>query len=55
MLHELIGPVELDCQVLLAPEGDQRLVLYTPPPGSDTASRLALLEVVGTPQFTNVP
>ncbi|GAA2709312.1 MULTISPECIES: helix-turn-helix transcriptional regulator [Streptomyces] len=55
VLHDLIGPVELDCQVLLAPEGDQRLVLYTPPPGSDTASRLALLEVVGTPQFTNVP
>jgi hypothetical protein len=52
VLHPVIGPVELDCQVLLAPEGDQRLVLHTPPPGSDTAGRLALLDVVGTEQFS---
>ncbi|MFI9064422.1 helix-turn-helix transcriptional regulator [Streptomyces sp. NPDC053429] len=51
VLHSLIGPVDLDCQVLLAPEGDQRVVLYTPPIGSDTAERLALLKVVGTGQF----
>ncbi|MGW7028915.1 helix-turn-helix transcriptional regulator [Streptomyces xanthophaeus] len=52
VLHPLIGPVALDCQVLLAPEGDQRVVLFTPPVGSDTAERLALLKVVGTGQFT---
>ncbi|MFD0149155.1 helix-turn-helix transcriptional regulator [Streptomyces sp. NPDC055721] len=52
VVHPLIGPVELDCQVLLAPEGDQRVVLYTPPVASDTAERLALLKVVGTGQFT---
>ncbi|MFJ4861804.1 transcriptional regulator [Streptomyces sp. NPDC088748] len=52
VLHPLIGPIELDCQVLLAPEGDQRVVLYTPPVGTDTAERLALLQVVGTGQFT---
>ena len=52
IVHPLIGPVELDCQVLLAPQGDQRVVLYTPPVGSDTAERLALLKVVGTGQFT---
>ncbi|AUG78344.1 Putative DNA-binding protein [Kitasatospora sp. MMS16-BH015] len=51
VLHEVIGPVDLDCQVLLAPEGDQRLVLYTPPPGGDAAGRLALLDVVGTQVF----
>ncbi|MFB7937503.1 helix-turn-helix transcriptional regulator [Streptomyces sp. NPDC004779] len=50
--HPLIGPVDLDCQVLLAPEGEQRLVFFTPPPGTDTADRLALLAVVGTDQFT---
>ncbi|MFD4371576.1 helix-turn-helix transcriptional regulator [Streptomyces sp. NPDC058486] len=50
--HPLIGPVDLDCQVLLAPEGEQRLVFLTPPPGTDTADRLALLAVVGTEQFT---
>lgn len=52
VLHPLIGAVELDCQVLLAPEGDQRVVLHTPPVGSQTAERLALLKVVGTGQFT---
>ncbi|MFF5127679.1 helix-turn-helix transcriptional regulator [Streptomyces syringium] len=52
IVHPLIGPVDLDCQVLFAPEGDQRVVLHTPPIGSDTAERLALLKVVGTGQFT---
>lgn len=51
LTHPLIGPVELDCQVLYAPEGDQRVVLYTPPPGSDTAERLALL-TSGQPALT---
>ncbi|MFI2075063.1 helix-turn-helix transcriptional regulator [Streptomyces triculaminicus] len=54
VLHPLIGPVDLDCQALLAPEGDQRVILYTPPVGSDTAERLALLKVVGTGQFETV-
>ncbi|KMS68945.1 XRE family transcriptional regulator [Streptomyces leeuwenhoekii] len=52
VLHPLIGPVDLDCQVLLAPRGDQRVILYTPPVGSDTGERLALLKVVGNGQFT---
>ncbi|MFD9794316.1 helix-turn-helix transcriptional regulator [Streptomyces sp. NPDC059070] len=43
VLHPVLGAVDLDCQVLLAPEGEQRLVLLTPPPGSDTADRLGLL------------
>ncbi|MFB7515788.1 helix-turn-helix transcriptional regulator [Streptomyces sp. NPDC056144] len=52
VVHPVIGPVDLDCQVLLAPEGDQRLVLHTPPPGTDAGDRLALLRVVGTDQFS---
>ncbi|MER5887894.1 helix-turn-helix transcriptional regulator [Streptomyces sp. NPDC001941] len=52
VLHPLIGAVELDCQVLLAPEGDQRVVLHTPPAGSDTAERLGLLQVAGTGRFS---
>ncbi|MFD9478930.1 MULTISPECIES: helix-turn-helix transcriptional regulator [Streptomyces] len=51
VVHPVVGPVDLDCQVLLAQEEDQRLVLFTPPPGSDTADRLALLQVVGTERF----
>lgn len=41
VLHPELGPFDLLCQVLLAPEGDHRLVLFTPPPGSTTADRLA--------------
>ncbi|RCG22351.1 helix-turn-helix domain-containing protein [Streptomyces reniochalinae] len=52
VLHGELGDLDLDCQVLLAPEGDHRLVLYTPPPGSDTAGRLALLRVIGTERFS---
>lgn len=51
VIHPAVGPVDLDCQVLLAQEEDQRLVLFTPPPGSDTADRLALLRVLGTERF----
>ncbi|MCH0540864.1 helix-turn-helix domain-containing protein [Streptomyces sp. MUM 203J] len=51
ILHDELGPLSLDCQVLLAPEGDHRLVLYTPPPGGDEAGRLALLQVIGTERF----
>lgn len=47
VLHPVIGPLDLDCQVLLAPEGNQRLVLLTPPPGTDAADRLALLPATG--------
>ena len=32
--HPLLGPVEVDCQVLHIPDTDQRLVVYTAPPGS---------------------
>ncbi|WP_165987763.1 helix-turn-helix transcriptional regulator [Streptomyces sp. YIM 98790] len=47
VLHPLIGPVVLDCETLLAPEAGQRLVVLTPPPGSDAAGRLALLRTIG--------
>ncbi|MFE9423604.1 helix-turn-helix transcriptional regulator [Kitasatospora sp. NPDC006697] len=43
LVHPVIGPLELDCKVLIDPESDQRLELFTPPPGSAAADRLALL------------
>ncbi|WP_129837726.1 helix-turn-helix transcriptional regulator [Streptomyces sp. RFCAC02] len=54
VLHPAIGPLDLDCQVLLAPAGDQRVVILTPPPGTDSADRLALLRVVGEQDFSHV-
>ncbi|MYS85208.1 helix-turn-helix domain-containing protein [Streptomyces sp. SID5474] len=41
--HAVLGLVEVDCQVLITPEDNRRVVLYTPPPGSDLADRLAVL------------
>jgi transcriptional regulator with XRE-family HTH domain len=47
ILHPTVGMLELDCEVLLTPEHDQRLILHTAPPGSETAEKLELLRVVG--------
>jgi transcriptional regulator with XRE-family HTH domain len=41
------GPITVDCDVLTAPGGDLRIVVYTVAPGSEDASRLELLRVAG--------
>jgi transcriptional regulator with XRE-family HTH domain len=51
-LHPVVGPLELDCEVLLSPEHDQRLVVHTARPGSESHERLALLRVVGLQDLT---
>ncbi|MGW4641016.1 helix-turn-helix transcriptional regulator [Sphaerisporangium sp. NPDC004334] len=51
-LHAVVGPLELDCEVLLSPEHDQRLVVYTARPGSESHERLELLRVVGLQDLT---
>ncbi|MEV4321944.1 helix-turn-helix transcriptional regulator [Microbispora rosea] len=45
--HPVVGLLELDCEVMLSPEHDQRLVVYTARPGSESHERLELLRVVG--------
>ncbi|MET9223039.1 MULTISPECIES: helix-turn-helix transcriptional regulator [unclassified Streptomyces] len=45
--HPVVGELELDCEVLLSPEHDQRLIVYTARPGSAAYERLRLLKVVG--------
>jgi transcriptional regulator with XRE-family HTH domain len=47
ILHPTVGLLELDCEVLLTPEHDQRLILHTAAPGTETAEKLELLRVVG--------
>ncbi|MFI9598066.1 helix-turn-helix transcriptional regulator [Nonomuraea sp. NPDC052265] len=47
ILHPAIGAMEFDYEVLLAPAEDQRLLVFTPPPGSKTFEALELLRVVG--------
>ncbi|MER8186359.1 helix-turn-helix transcriptional regulator [Kitasatospora sp. NPDC094015] len=51
VVHPVIGPVNLDCETLLAPTEDQRLLIFTPPPGTSDAAHLELLRVVGTERF----
>ncbi|MFC5905803.1 helix-turn-helix transcriptional regulator [Streptacidiphilus monticola] len=43
VVHADLGPLELDCEQLLTPTEDQQLLVFTPPPGSATAPRLARL------------
>ncbi|AZM49563.1 transcriptional regulator [Streptomyces sp. WAC 06738] len=51
-VHPVAGLLELDCEVLLNPEHDQRLVVYTARPGSESHQRLELLRVVGLQRLT---
>lgn len=49
ILHPAVGAVDVHCEVLLQPAGDQSLVLLTAEPGSADQERLDLLRVVGEP------
>ncbi|MBO2451694.1 helix-turn-helix domain-containing protein [Actinomadura barringtoniae] len=46
--HPVVGPIDLHCDVLIVPEKDQRVVLYTAAPGTPAYEALKLLRVVGT-------
>lgn len=45
--HPAVGEVTVDCDQLTLTDRDQRLVLYSAPPGSPGAEALALLNVLG--------
>lgn len=47
VLHPDIGAIEFDAEVLLTPAEDQRLIVFTPPPGTAAIEALELLRVVG--------
>lgn len=49
--HPQVGRLELDCQTLIAESESQILLVYTATPGTDTADRLRLLDVVGAQRF----
>ena len=50
--HSELGPLTLDCDVLLVPEADQTVLVYSAEPGTSSASALELLRVTGLEQFT---
>lgn len=50
--HPTIGLIELDFETLLTPSEDQRLIVFTAPPGTSNVDYLELLRVVGQETFT---
>jgi transcriptional regulator with XRE-family HTH domain len=50
--HPQVGALLLDCDLLLLPDTDQRLIVYSAPPGTPAAAGLALLRVVGLQDLT---
>lgn len=48
MRHPVVGALEVHCDVLLVPERDQKVVLYTVQPGTPSHEALELLRVIGT-------
>jgi hypothetical protein len=50
--HPVVGEITVDCDSLTLTDRDQRLVLYSAPPGSHGAEALALLNVLGTESVT---
>ncbi len=55
ILHPAVGLLELDCEVLLTPAHDQRLILHTAQPGTESAEKLELLRVVGRQRLLPQP
>lgn len=50
-VHPQLGEIEVECEVLLSASGQQSLVLYTTRPGTESASKLELLRVLGRESF----
>jgi len=50
-LHPEVGPVVVNCEVLLTEAQDIQLLAYFPAEGTDAAEKLELLRVIGTQNF----
>jgi DNA-binding XRE family transcriptional regulator len=46
--HPQVGPITLDCDVMLVAGADLSIMIYSAEPGTEDAERLALLAVLGT-------
>jgi hypothetical protein len=49
--HPSIGPIDLECETLLSPAEDQKLIIFTPPPGTSNIDHLSLLRVLGHDEY----
>ncbi|ACU75674.1 helix-turn-helix domain protein [Catenulispora acidiphila DSM 44928] len=48
VLHPVVGRIDLDCEVMLSPEHDQRLIIHSARAGTPAQQALQLLRVIGT-------
>ncbi|MGI5222854.1 helix-turn-helix transcriptional regulator [Nocardia sp. CA-290969] len=48
IVHPEVGVIDFDCETLLTTSATQRLLIYRPRPGTDSAEKLELLRVIGT-------
>lgn len=48
MIHPELGEIEVDCQALFTEDESQALIVLTAAPGSEAASKLEFLRVLGT-------
>lgn len=55
VLHPQVGAIELDCQALFTEDRSQALLVLTAPPRSEAESQLALVSVLGAPDYTAAP
>ncbi|TLS47001.1 helix-turn-helix domain-containing protein [Streptomyces montanus] len=52
IVHATLGVIELDCHSLFSEDGRQRLLWFSAPPGTEGATQLQLLSVIGTQDMT---
>ncbi|MET0132829.1 MAG: helix-turn-helix transcriptional regulator [Kibdelosporangium sp.] len=52
ILHPVVGLIELDFDIVATDRQDQRLIVYSPAPGSAAVTQLELLAVLGQERFT---
>jgi hypothetical protein len=46
LIHPVVGPIDVDCQVLHVPDRDQRVAIYAPVPGSRSHEALRKLRAL---------
>jgi len=51
--HPVVGLLDCECDVVLSPASQQRLVLFRATPGSGTAERMDMLRVLGAQEFAS--
>ena len=47
LVHPRVGPITVDCEILATADGNQRLVILSAPPASESYGKLKLLGVLG--------